>query len=103
MGNLDYMKQYPIERDLFCEIFSEIDNLLVFEINLPFYGDEFIIEWHNDEWYILHTISGTLVNWYKHLGRCNTCNKDLNIDEYKEFARRCLEDIEYYIGRRIRK
>lgn len=38
-----------------------------------------------DKYYILHKPSGTIINWYKHLGRCNTCNKDLSSDELKLF------------------
>lgn len=38
-----------------------------------------------DEFYILHKDSGTMINWYKHMGRTNTCNKDLSLDELKLF------------------
>ena len=38
-----------------------------------------------DEYYILHKPSGTMINWYKHIGRTNTCNKDLSLDELKLF------------------
>lgn len=84
--NLNNMKQYPIERDIFCNIFREID--------LEFYDELYDVTtesfkcWrYDDEFYILHLNSGTLINWYKHLGRCNTCNKDLSIDEYKYIAK----------------
>ena len=26
-----------------------------------------------------------MINWYKHIGRCNTCNKDLSLDELRLF------------------
>ena len=26
-----------------------------------------------------------MINWYKHIGRTNTCNKDLSLDELKLF------------------
>ena len=26
-----------------------------------------------------------MINWYKHMGRCNTCNKDLSLDELRLF------------------
>ena len=38
-----------------------------------------------DEFYILHKPNGTMINWYKHIGRTNTCNKDLSLDELKLF------------------
>lgn len=83
--NLSSMKQYPIDRDIFCDIFGKIDE--------EFYDDlydtttfSFKCWRYDDEFYILHLESGTLINWYKHLGRCNTCNKDLSIEEYKKLA-----------------
>ena len=39
----------------------------------------------DDEYYILHKPSGTMINWYKHMGRTNTCNKDLSLDELRLF------------------
>lgn len=38
-----------------------------------------------DEYYILHKPSGTMINWYKHMGRTNTCNKNLSLEELKLF------------------
>ena len=38
-----------------------------------------------DEYYILHKPSGTMINWYKHMGITNTCNKDLSLDELRLF------------------
>ena len=38
-----------------------------------------------DEYYILHKPSGTMINWYKHMGITNTCNKDLSLEELKLF------------------
>ena len=26
-----------------------------------------------------------MINWYKHMGRTNTCNKDLSLDELRLF------------------
>lgn len=83
--NLSSMKQYPIKRELFCEIFGKIE--------LEFYDELYDITttsfkcWrYDDEFYILHLDSGTLINWYKHLGRCNTCNKELSVEDYKKLA-----------------
>ena len=90
--NLDNMKQYPIERDIFCNIFRKIDK--------EFYDELYDVTtvsfkcWrYDDEFYILHLSSGTLINWYKHLGRCNTCNKDLSISEYKYIAKLLYKEL----------
>ena len=81
-SNLDRMKQYPIDRQLFVNIFGNVYN----EFYDKFYDVEtesFKCWYDDDDFYILHLNSGTLINWYKHLGRCLTCNKDLSINEYK--------------------
>lgn len=83
--NLSPMKQYPIERDVFCEIFRKIDSDFYDEL-YDTTTESFKLWWYDDEFYILHFESGTIINWYKHLGRCNTCNKDLSIEEYKKLA-----------------
>lgn len=81
-------KQYPITRDEFIRIFSKIDEI-IYEIYD--YEDFDIKIWHyEDDIYILEKDTGILVNWYKHLGRCNTCNKELSIREYEQFAERVL-------------
>ena len=79
-------KQYPITRDEFIRIFSKIDEI-IYEIYD--YEDFDIKIWHyEDDVYILEKDTGILVNWYKHLGRCNTCNKELSTKEYEQFKKR---------------
>lgn len=39
-----------------------------------------------DEFYIIHFRSGIIINWYKHLERTNTCNKEgFSTDDLIEF------------------
>ena len=83
--NLLPMKQYPIERDVFCKIFRKIDSDFYDEL-YDTTTESFKVWRYDDEFYILHLESGTIINWYKHLGRCNTCNKNLSIEEYKKLA-----------------
>lgn len=78
-----------IKRDEFVEIFSKIDEFL---IETPEFEDEEIKIWYwEDEYFILEKETGIIVNWYKHLGRCNTTNKLEFENEYKEFAERILK------------
>lgn len=58
-------------------------------------SDSFKLHQDGDEHYIIHFPSGTIVNWYKHVGRCNTCNKNLTIDDLKEFKKMLLDDFGY--------
>ena len=94
MKNLLPMKQYPIERDIFCNIFGKIDE--------EFYDELYdVTTWsfkcwrYDDEFYILHLDSGTLINWYKHLGRINMTNdKTLTLDELHQELLKLKEDLE---------
>lgn len=88
------LPQYHFGRDDMCRVFdSEFENWLwdhMFEDN-----DEFIITRRGDEFYIIHLDSGTVVNWYKHIGRTNTCNKPLTLDDLREFKKMLLEAFGY--------
>lgn len=82
------MKQYFLDRDLFCKAFHRY--LPNFEDILSDNGynlttDNFKMFRVDDEFYVLHLPSGIMINWYKHLGRTNTCNKDLTFNQYAEF------------------
>lgn len=93
MGNLKTLPQYAIDRELFTSIFSSIIPIM-YDIFPDYEGHDFKA-WrsYDDECYILHKPSGTLVNWYKHLGRTNTCNKNLSIDEYTQFVNMFIEEV----------
>ena len=85
-NNFNIMKQYPIERSLFCKIFEKPYRILDENWDVVIDTDSFRYWYHDDEHYLVHLESGILINWYKHLGRCLTCNKDLTIKEYKYLA-----------------
>lgn len=43
---------------------------------------------------IIHRDSGTIINWYKHLGRTNTCNKEgFTLADLKELLLLLKEDL----------
>ncbi len=93
----DELDQYAIERDLFSDIFDTID-MYACNGHLPFEGPNFRFWCHEDEVYILHKLSGTLVNWYKigHTGRTNTCNKNLSESQYRLFAEMLISELKAY-------
>lgn len=69
------------------------------EHNIVFAHDQSKTE--PDEYYIIHLESGMMVNWYKHLGRTNTCSqKDRTIDDYYEFFRLFKEELDYFERRK---
>ena len=98
MSNLSCMKQYPISRDLFCEIFIRLYRIMEDEYGLEnFTSDNFKFWWWEDTYYLLHLSSGTLITWYKHLGRCLEVNKDLYLNEYKYLSKLLYEDLKHLV------
>ena len=90
--SLECNHQYHFTRDEMVKIFEEIFPLKSqeWDWDCVWYCDfrdtnSFHVFKDGDEYYILHKPSGTMINWYKHVGRCNTCNKDLSLDELKLF------------------
>ena len=90
--NLECNHQYHFTRDEMVKIFEEIFplNSQAYDWDCVWYCDfrdtnSFHVFKDDDEYYILHKPSGTMINWYKRVGRCNTCNKDLSLDELKLF------------------
>lgn len=57
--------------------------------------ESFKLWYFEEEVYILHLTSGTLINWYKitHIGRCLQCNKELSIKVYNEFFRLLYKEL----------
>ena len=54
----------------------------------------FLLNRWEDEFYIIHRDSGTIINWYKHLGRTNTCNKEaFTLADLKELLLLLKEDL----------
>lgn len=99
MSNLDSLNQYPIERESFRKlIYSIFDDGKILDkiIDEDIETDNFKV-WHFDnEIYIVHKDSGTMVNWYKpsHIGRCLTCNKNLTEIEWYEFFSLLNEEVD---------
>lgn len=93
------LPQYAIDRDDFTSIFGELD-LYACDGRLPYEGPDFRFWSFEDEVYMLHKPSGTIINWYKigHTGRTNTCNKTLTLDEYREFAEMLINEIKEHGG-----
>lgn len=79
----------------FREVFSddEIDGIEMYCQSCKcFYN--FLLYYKDDSYYIIHFDSGTIISWYKHLGRANTCNnKAFNIFNLKEMLKELKEDI----------
>ena len=90
--NLEPNCQYHFTRDEMTKVFEEVFplNSQIWDWNIVWYcyfkdTNSFHAFRDEDEFYILHKPSGTMINWYKHMGRTNTCNKDLSLDELKLF------------------
>lgn len=99
IDELKNLPQYHFDREEFCNAFKTvfdnedliIDILIDCECNTML-GNDFLGYHLDDEYYIIHLTSGTMINWYKHLGRTNTCNKDLDISGLIEFLKLLYND-----------
>lgn len=95
------LPQYHFDRDDFCKVFLEFFTYdEIYDIEALCQGtkhlDSFILMYDEDEFYILHKNSGVMINWYKHLGRTNTCNReDFTLDDLRVFLKTLKEDLNY--------
>lgn len=94
----EYLKQYYWDRDIFCETIQSVMNyntlLDAFCYGEFNQGQYFAWFKDEDEFYIIHKTSGVIINWYKHLGRTNTCNRDgITLDNLREFFELFKEDL----------
>lgn len=91
MNNLETRKQYYFDREVFCNTFTKymcLDDLYdCFGCRIYELGN-FLFVRESDEYYIIDTDSLIVINWYKHLGRCNRVSKDITIEEFETFCER---------------
>lgn len=98
---LTYMKDYHISRDTMCDI---VDNIIGYDLLMDCFcygqfcdSDEFSWFRSDDEFYIIHKNSGMMINWYKHLGRTNTCSQeDRTVEDYLEFFNKFKEELKHW-------
>ena len=65
------------------------------EPDLPVTTDSFHAWRNEDEFFIAHANSGTIISYYKHLGRCNTCNReDFSLEDLKDFFEAFKEELQ---------
>lgn len=102
---LEDLPQYHIDRDLMCKIVA--DTIGYERLMDAFdYGtvvcDSFAWFRNSDEFYIIHLDSGMVINWYKHLGKTNTCSQsNRTVKDYYAFFNLFKEELDYWEG--IRK
>lgn len=89
------LPQYHFDRAAMSSVFDAIFEAWLWDHIEDDNNDEFLITRRGDEFYIIHFPSGTVINWYKHVGRTNTCNKDLTVDDLIEFKKMLLESFGY--------
>lgn len=98
---LDTLPQYHFDRDDFCNVLHDVftkDELFEIEVKCQEHNcsDSFHLYYADNEFYIIHLNSGTIINWYKHFGRTNTCNKEgFTLTDFKEFLLLLREDLEW--------
>ena len=96
---LQELPQYHFDRDAFVESFKKVFSTdEIFELEVACQEHRALSDFHlyyaEDEFYIIHLQSGTIINWYKHLGRTNTCNKEgFGLDDLQELLEALKEDM----------
>ena len=96
---LETLPQYHFTRDDFCSVLFDVFTMEEYvdidvECGCNTHLDNFTLMRVEDEFYILHRDSGILINWYKHAGRTNTCNKpDFTLDDFREFLVELRKDL----------
>ncbi|WMC92313.1 hypothetical protein [Kineothrix sp. MB12-C1] len=96
---LETLEQYYFDRDDFVQAFKKVfttDEIIDIEVECGCNKnyDNFLLHRYDDEFYIIHRDSGTVINWYKHLGRTNTCNKNgLTLVDLHEFLSLLKDDM----------
>lgn len=96
---LETLPQYHFDRDDFCKVFGEVftdDEIIDIDVmcGYPQNTENFLLYRWEDEFYIIHRDSGTIINWYKHLGRTSTCNKEgFTLADLKELLLLLKEDL----------
>lgn len=97
---LPELPDYHFDRNEFVNTFKEIfteDEFVDLEVKCQGSTNayDFLLYWQEDTFYIMHLASGTIISWYKHLGRANTCNKeDFDIPDLKEFLLLLKKDLD---------
>ena len=96
---LETLPQYHFDRDDFCSVLFDVFTVEEYididvECGCNTHLDNFTLMRVDDEFYILHRDSGIIINWYKHAGRTNTCNKpDFTLDDFREFLVELRKDL----------
>lgn len=99
---LEALPQYHFDRDDFTKAFEDVFNnrkTTIMDVvgacidNV--YTTNFLLHYQDDDYYIIHLPSGTIINWYKHLGRINTCNKiGFTLSDLKEMLTLLKNELE---------
>lgn len=97
---LEALPQYHIDRDVMCKIVAETvgyERLMDAFDHGTVICDSFAWFRNSDEFYIIHLDSGMMVNWYKHLGRTNTCSQaNRTVEDYRTFFTLFKEELDYW-------
>lgn len=97
---LQDLKQYHFDRSVFTDTFSKVFEDGCFDVEEACISgksfNDFLLYYSPlEEFYIIHLPSGTIINWYKHLGRTNTCNKEgFGVDDLTELLRALKDEMD---------
>ena len=79
-----------INRDEFCDAFHFVfTNAEIIDLESKCQGHtrvgHFYLYYNEDEFYFIDLDTGVMVQYYKHLGRCNHINDEFTVEDLIEF------------------
>lgn len=92
--------EYAFDRDEFTKTISEVftpREMWELECMAQEHKqtENFLLYYYEDTFYFIHLSSGTIVSYYKHVGRCNTVNKvGFMLFDLKEFFAEIKKEVE---------
>lgn len=86
------------DRDAFCEAFHKVfDSTEILNLEAACQGHkrvgDFYLYYDEDTFYIINLDKGVIVQYYKHLGRCNSVNDNINYTDLINFLSELKEAI----------
>lgn len=92
------MTKTYIDRDEFCDAFhyvftnAEIIDLEV-KCQAHYRVGDFYLYYDEDEFYFINLETGVIVQYYKHLGRCNCINDEFTVRDLIEFLKNLRKEL----------
>ena len=88
-----------LDRDEFCDAFHYVftsTEILDLEVKCQAHAriGDFYLYYDEDEFYFINLETGIIVQYYKHLGRCNSINDEFTVKDLIDFLMNLRKDLQ---------